>query len=180
MIDGREALMEKDLHESIKSVISSLMNVFEQEAEDENAELINEFCKRFDENEELYMAEIQMTFLNLGNLAAKPWFEKYYTKDNKNKFIIQYIYNGLLNHFVRKTIESKEDSPFVGDKEHFIMRQVQKAVMTGENQSLYATYEGCEKISKERWNDRAYWSPTCFKDTDDVIESFWKWYNVEE
>ena len=82
----------------------------------------------------------------------------------------------MFEHFLRCIIERNEGAPFSGDKISFIIKQVKKAVITGENQGLYADYTGCERIAKECWNEKAYWSPDTFKDTDEVFDAFWKWY----
>ena len=55
---------------------------------------------------------------------------------------------------------------------------VKEAIATGENISLYATYEGCENIPESKWKEQAYWSPKSFKDTNEVMLRFWEWYNV--
>lgn len=172
--------MIKELEHELQNTILALANNFEKEAAERNAELITDLHRRFEENEELYECEMTLAYMHFLDFAAQPWLTKNEVKDKKNKRIIGYIYNGLFTHFVRAVIERKEGGCCSGDKEGFIIRQVKKALITGENQSLYATYEGCERIDKEKWNEKAYWSPTSFKDTDEVIAAFWKWYRVEE
>lgn len=164
---------------SLEKVILALANAITNESTTRNATLVKQLHDCFNKNEALYESEIQLTYLNFTEFAAMPWFAKYEVKDTKNRAIINYIYNGIFLHFVRKMIENNEGITCSGDKEHFVVKKVQKAIMTGENQNLYETYEGCDHIDKSKWNEKAYWSPTSFKDTDEVIDKFWKWYNVE-
>lgn len=177
-----EKTAEKSIEGSEKSleeVILALANSITNEATERNLESIDQLHDYFDKNEALYESKIQLAYLNFTEFAAMPWFAKYEVKNTKNRAIINYIYNGLFPHFVRQIIENNEGVPCSGDKEHFVVKRVQKAIMTGENQSLYATYEGYENIDKSKWNEKAYWSPTSFKDTDEAIDKFWKWYNVK-
>ena len=172
--------MGKELEHELQNTILALANNFEKEAADRNAELIMDLHRRFEENEDLYECEISLAYMHFSSFAAQPWLSKHEIKDRKNKSIIEFMYNGLFTHYIRTVIERKEGSCCSGDKEGFIVRQVKKALITGENQSLHATYEGCERIDKSEWDKKAYWSPTSFKDTDEVIAAFWKWYRVEE
>lgn len=172
-------MTEKSTENSLETVILALANSITNESATRNSELIEQLHDCFNKNEELYESEIQLTYLNFVEFAAMPWLAKYEVKDKKNKTIINYIYNGLFPHFVRNVIENNEGIACSGDKESFIVKKVQKAIMTGENQSLYETYEGHEQVDKSKWNEKAYWSPTSFKDTDEAIDRFWKWYNVE-
>jgi hypothetical protein len=172
--------MSKEIKNQLESVILELANSFTNESATRNAALIDSLHHHFNENEELYESEITLTYLNFVEFAATPWFTKNEVKDEKNKYIINYIYNGIFTHFVRKTIEKNEGTTCSGDKEHFVIKKVKEAIITGENQSLYATYEGCERIDKEKWHEQAYWSPKSFRDTNEVIKKFWKWYRVEE
>lgn len=172
-------MTEKSTENSLETVILALANSITNESATRNSELIEQLHDCFNKNEELYESEIQLTYLNFVEFAAMPWFAKYEVKDKKNKTIINYIYNGIFPHFIRKVIESNEGITCSGDKESFVVKKVQKAIMTGKTQNLYETYEGHEQIDKSKWNEKAYWSPTSFKNTDEVIDRFWKWYNVE-
>ena len=118
--------------------------------------------------------------MNFNIFASMPWKENHEIKDKKNAWIIDDIYNGLLPHFVRKVIEQKEGSSCSGDKESFVIRKIKESIITGENQNLYSDYSGCKQIDKSRWEEKAYWSPTSFKDTDDVIAQFSRWYSLED
>ena len=99
------------------------------------------------------------------------WFAilKILPANNKLKNIAYYIYGQQLPHFVRKVIENREGWPFSGDKEHFVIRKIKEYIITGKNQSLYVESKG----------EQAYWSPKTFKDTDEVLTAFFKWYNID-
>ena len=169
----------KSTENSLETVILALANLITNVSATRNSELIEQLHDCFNKSEELYKSEIQLTYLNFVEFAVMPWFAKYEVKDTKNRAIINYIYNGIFPHFVRKVIENNEGITCSEDKESFTVKKVQKAIMTGKNQNLYETYEGYEQIDKSKWNEKAYWSPTSFIDTDEVIDKFWKWYNVK-
>lgn len=168
-----------NIENSLESIILGLADCIEKESQEKNKNLIDALYNRFNNNESLYECEMHLAYLNFAKFSAMPWISKNGIKETKNKDIISYIYTGLFNHFVRVKIEKAEGSACSGDKEHFTIKQVKKAIMTGENQSLYADYTGCDRIEKERWDNQAYWSPKVFKDTDEVIAEFWKWYRIE-
>ena len=169
---------EQEIKKSLESVMFSLANCFEQESREKNKELLDELRLQFNKNEELYESNIILAFLNLQDFVAKPWLEKNNVNNCKNRSIIGMIYSGLFSHFVRKRIEQEEGWPFSEDKERFIINKVKKSIITGENNSLYATYHGCKTIDESKWSEQAYWSPKTFKDTDEVIEAFLDWYMV--
>lgn len=164
--------MSMDIGNEIEQLILGLADSIEQEAKDNNAEQLNKLRKRFSDNEELYDAEVAVAFGSFEMIAATPFLETHGVTDSRRKSIAHYIYSQQIPHFVRKTIESREGTPFSGDKEHFIIRKLKDYIITGENHSLYATYKD--------ENKQAYWSPKTFKDTDEVLEAFFSWYNVEE
>jgi hypothetical protein len=158
----------------LEDTILSLANFFDKQSDERNAELIKKLHDEFDKNESLYESEITLAFLYFTNFAAMPWFTKNpQVTDGWDKSTIQYIYNGILPHFVRTIIEQNEGTPFSGDKESFILNNIKKAIASGENISLYDTYPNQPE-------KQAYWSPRCFKDTNDAIKQFWDWYNLKE
>lgn len=164
----------------LEQTIQSLALFFENNSKEQNAELIKKLERRFSENEGLYESEITLAYLNFTKFAALPWFNQHpEVTDGWEKSYIECIYNGLLPHFVRKVIEKNEGSVCSGDKEHFIIKKIKESIATGTNISLYQTYEGYESISKDKWAEQAYWSPKCFKDTDDVKKQFKSWYYLE-
>ena len=95
---------------------------------------------------------------------------------NKNTYIIKNIINGNYDHFFRRYIEDKEGSSCSVDKVRFIINKLIKSLIENKNLSLYATYEGCERIDKSEWNEQAYWSPETIKDTDEAFKLFNDWY----
>lgn len=169
-----------DIKNELERTIQSLALSFENNSKEQNKEFIEELDKRFSENESLYESEITLAFLNFTMFASMPWLSRHPEVTNEwEKSYIECIYNGLLPHFVRKVIENNEGSVCSGDKEHFIIKKIKESVATGTNISLYQTYEGCERIDKDKWSEQAYWSPKSFKDTDDVKAKFKEWYYVQ-
>lgn len=163
----------------IEQIILNLSNSFEENSRNENTKLINTLKNRFKNNEELYECEITLAFMNFTDFAALPWLEENPQITNGwDKFYIESIYNGLLSHYLRKVIEKNEGSPFSGDKEHFIIKSLKKAIATGENISLQVFYDEKDGVPVERIGAKAYWSPSSFIDTDDVKAKFKAWYEV--
>ena len=170
---------DKDkIQHSVEQTLLALVTSFEKESEERNSELLGNLLDAYMQNEALYDCEINLAFLNFSRFASFPYKSTHKITDKKNSYIIDLMYNGTFEHFIRRYIENNEGSPCSGDKTHFIIKMVKKAIETGENQDLYRTYEGCEQIPKEDWNKQAYWSPKTIKDTDAVIKMFWDWYNV--
>lgn len=161
-----------DIQNGIEQVILGLADSMEREAKENNAGQLNELRQRFADNEELYDAELAVSFYNFETIAATPFLEAHGVTDSRRMNVARCIYGQQIPHFVRKVIENREGSPCSGDKEHFIIRKLKEYIITGENQSLYATYKDEDR--------QAYWSPKTFKDTDEVLEAFFCWYNVEE
>jgi hypothetical protein len=169
-----------DIKNELEETIQSLALFFENNSKEQNALLIEDLDKKFEKNESLYDSEISLAYLNFTKFAAMPWLNRHPKVTNGwEKYYIECIYNGLLPHFVRKVIEKNEGIVCSGDKEHFIINKIKESVATGENISLYQTYEGCESINKDKWTEQAYWSPKSFKDTDEVKTKFKNWYNIE-
>lgn len=171
--------MAKNVNE-LEKVIMELSMYFDKNAKEKNSELIDSLFEMFKENEEMYETQISLAYLYFTSFAALPWLsENPQVTNGWEKMYIESIYNGQLPHFVRKIIEKNEGSACSGDKEHFVISKIKESVATGKNLSLYATYEGHERIPKEDWDKQAYWSPKSFKDTDEVKARFKAWYNVE-
>lgn len=169
-----------DIKNELEKTIQSLALFFDYNSKEQNAEFIKKLDKRFSDNESLYESEITLAFLNFTKFAAMPWLVRHPgVTDGWEKSYIESIYDGSLPHFVRKIIEKNEGSMCSGDKEHFVIEKIKESVATGKNISLYQTYEGCERIAKDKWGEQAYWSPKSFKDTDEVKTRFKAWYYVE-
>lgn len=169
-----------DIKNELEKTIQSLVLSFENNSKEQNTELIKELDRRFAENESLYESEITLAFLNFTKFAAMPWLARHPEVSNGwEQSYIESVYNGLLPHFIRKVIENNEGTACSGDKERFIIKKIKESVATGTNITLYQTYEGCENISQDKWDEQAFWSPKSFKDTDDVKEQFKAWYHVQ-
>lgn len=174
---GKANMVERELEQTILG----LATAFENEGNGANVGLIQKLYERFDYSEKLYECEMGIAFHDFGRFAAMPWLSKHpHVTNGWDKFYIESIYSGLLSHYVRKIIEKNEGSPCSGDKESFVIAKIKQSIDSGENISLYQTYEGQERIAKDKWNEQAYWSPKSFKDTDDVKAKFKAWYMLEE
>lgn len=168
----------KDIAMTLEETILALVTGIEKESDERNAKLLGDLLDAYCANDRLYECEITMAFLNFTRFASMPYKSCHKILDKKNAAIIDYMYNGMFDHYLRRYIEKNEGHVCSGDKVHFVTEMVKKAIETGENQSLYRTYEGCDRIPKEDWDKQSYWSPKTLKDTDTVIKMFWDWYNV--
>ena len=101
-----------------------------------------------------------------------------------DEFYIESIYNGLFSHWLRRTIDALEGSSCGGDKESFVTSSVVRSIVEKSNISLYVTYGDYGDKYKGRdnidLNKQTFWSPSCFKDTDEVKEAFKRWWRVVE
>lgn len=161
--------MSMDIENGLEQLILEMADSIEQDAKGNNAKHLNELRQRFS-NEELYDAEITVSFNNFQIIAATPFLDAHGVTDNERKNIAYYIYGQQIPYFVRKTIENREGMPFSGDKVHFIIQKLKSYIITGKNQSLYTTYKDN--------NEQACWSPKTFKDTNEVLKAFFNWYNI--
>lgn len=164
--------MSTNMENSIEKIILGLVDSMEQEAKENNAEQLKELQKRFLDNEKLYDAEVAISFCNFETIVATPFLEAHGVTDNRCRNIAHYIYGQQIPHFVRQIIEKREGFQYSADKESFIIQKLKTYIITGENQSLYATYKDAD--------EQAYWLPKTFKDTDELLKAFFRWYNVEE
>lgn len=151
-----------------KKVLSVIKDII---SEEDNVD-ISWLIKIFNESEDLYEAETVYATLNLDTILSAPFKCKYKIKetDELKISILEFIYNGLFEHFLRKIIEKNEGSICSGDKIGFIIKMVKQSLIQGENLSLYQTYKDSPS--------RAYWSPLSFSDTNDAINKFFEWYKV--
>lgn len=161
-----------DYTNEIEKIVIALADNCDVEAKENNSEKLDELRKRYSENEDLYDAETAVSIDNLATILAAPFLESHGVTDRRRRNIACYLYGQQIPHFLDRTIRNREGMPCSADKKYFIIRRLKKYIITGENQSLYAEY-------KDR-PERAYWSPRSFKDTDEVLDAFFKWYNVDE
>lgn len=170
--------------EALTSVINGLFQSIEAENEEKSQNLIDELCKLYEERgDNYYQASMHLEMMRLEELPAKPFLMKHPEITRWDKFYIESIYNGLFSNWIRCVIETKEGSSYSGDKEGFVTRCIVKSIVEQTNISLYRTYgDYGDKYDdgKTDLNRRTYWSPSCFKDTDDVKEQFKKWWRVIE
>lgn len=170
--------MSEDISTNLQSLILGLSFSLEDESNKENKKLIEELKRRYKENEELYMAEVDLAALDFSRIVSIPYLETHEIKDTENSWIIEYLYNGLFSHYITRYLEKNEGSSCSGDKESFIISGILKSIEIGANIALYQTYAGINSIPKENWNERAYWSPATIPDTRTVIKMFSDWLNL--
>lgn len=160
------------MNPGIKKVVDGLVLEMEREAKEGNAGRLDELRKKFSDDEELYDAEMSVSLFDFETIAAAPFLEAHGVTDSRRRSIARYIYGQQIPHFVRRAIVNREGFPYSRDKEDFIIRKLKAYIATGENQSLYDTYRD--------GGGKAYWSPDTFRDTDEVLEAFFRWYNIWE
>lgn len=157
----------------IGSLLVSLSTTLDNMSKKQYEDTINSLKESYANNEELYEIETQIARMRFDEYAALPFREshQFAEKDNSKLAIITYMYNGLLEHYLTACIIKAEGSPCSADKVSFIISRIKKALISGENLSLYEEYGDDSR--------QAYWSPKSFKDTNEAIDRFFKWYKVE-
>lgn len=168
-----------NIEKNIVGVIDALLKSAETEREEfinSNQDFINELQKIKQKQKSNYSFIEYLDifiFSKFNNLISATMS---IPPSNKNTYIIRNIINGNYDHFFRRYIEDKEGSSCSVDKVRFIINKLIKSLIENKNLSLYATYEGCERIDKSEWNEQAYWSPETIKDTDEAFKLFNDWY----
>ena len=168
-----------NIEKNIGKVIGALLKSTETEGEEfinSNQDFINELqkIKQKEKSNYSFIEYLDIfIFSKFNNLISATMS---IPPSNKNTYIIRNIINGNYDHFFRRYIEDKEGSSCSVDKVRFIINKLIKSLIENKNLSLYATYEGCERIDKSEWNEQAYWSPETIKDTDEAFKLFNDWY----
>ena len=160
--------------ENMKNLIENLGDCFYKEKFKQNPLLVKALCNLKSKKDDfLKFFEFKRSAFFAIALSLSEMKElKYHTIANG-------IIEGTFEHFVRTYIERTEGSPCSGDKTSFIVRKVIKSLVEDEDLSLYDTYEGCDNISKDKWNEQAYWSPKTLKSTKDIKALYKKWYYLK-
>lgn len=161
--------------ESIKTVIEALFVGFERETIEGNRDAYEKLKTLYNEKQDRFFDLIEMGFDDFNTLVDAVID----VSDQKNKYILQFINNGIYEHFHKTRIEKLEGSACCADKSSFIKRMTLKALKEGENQSLYDDYTQTNRIKEDK-ERQAYWSPQTVKDTDEAMELFWNWYQLKE
>lgn len=165
---------EKDeLISQLDDIIYGLLDSYKKENEKRLRPLSerteNIFCST---SKKEYLDCIIKKYDDLEKAFAAP----FHLTGSESEYIMKMIINGTYKHFLSLYIKTHEGRCCQMDKVSLIIRKTINALETGENQSLYETYEGYDQIEKERWNDQAYWSPKSIKDTDEAMNLFKQWY----
>jgi hypothetical protein len=161
--------------DQIKTVIDAVLSGFEQGTIQGNHEALIKLKKLHDQNPELFLDNVEMALHNFNTLVHAV----IETKDQKNEYILQFITNGLYEHFHRIRIEKLEGFACCADKSSFIKSMTLKAVKENQNFSLFNDYSHVERITENK-DSQAYWSPKTIQDTDEAIKLFWNWYNLKD
>ena len=161
--------------ESIKTVIEALFVGFERETIEGNRDAYEKLKTLYNEKQDRFFDLIEMGFYDFNTLVDAVID----VSDQKNKYILQFINNGIYEHFHKTRIKKLEGSACCADKSSFIKRMTLKALKEGENQSLYDDYTQTNRIKEDK-ERQAYWSPKTVKDTDEAMELFWNWYQLKE
>ncbi len=173
-----------DIKETITSVMNGLFESIEAENNAKSAILTDRLCELYEEcGDDYYQTSMQLEIMRLIELPAKPFLIKHPEIVRWDQFYIESIYNGLFSHWLRRTIDAIEGPSCGGDKEGFVTRCVIKSIVEQTNIPLYRTYGDYDdkyNDGKTDLNKQTYWSPSCFKDTDEVKEQFKKWWQVLE
>jgi hypothetical protein len=171
------------MENEIEKILVGLVVVADRESEENNRVALENLVNSFNKDEELYEAEVSVASHNFSHLAALPFLRKNPGITGKDRAFAEFLYDGTVLHYLRMKIMNEENFSFSGDKVYFIIRTMKKALAENTNISLYATYGDSpdyEKINPEKRGEQAYWSPSCFKDTDEVKEKFWEWWNMDK
>ena len=134
--------------------------------------------------DDYYQTSMHLEMMRLMELPARPFLMEHQEITGWDEFYIESIYNGLFSHWLRRTIDALEGSSCGGDKESFVTSSVVRSIVEKSNISLYVTYGDYGDKYKGRdnidLNKQTFWSPSCFKDTDEVKEAFKRWWRVVE
>lgn len=160
-----------NLEENIKIVIESFIDGFEQGTVEKNNKAYLKLKELYEKDEQKFLESFDFAIMDLNTLVG----ELITVSDQKNKYLVPYIANGLYDHFFRKLMEKKEGSANCVDKARFIVRMTLKALKENKNLSLYEDYIKCDWVKEEK-EKQAYWSPRTIPDTDTAMKMFWDWY----
>lgn len=174
----------EEIKVALTSVINGLFQSIEADNEEKSQGLIDELCELYEEHgDNYYQTAMHLEMMRLKGLPAKPFLRKHPEVAGWDKFYIESIYNGIFSHWIRRMIVAFEGSPCSADKEDFVTACVVQSIIEQRNISLYRTYgDYGEKYDdgKTELNRQVYWSPSCFKDTDEVKVKFKHWWRVIE
>ncbi|MBV4417179.1 hypothetical protein [Clostridium tyrobutyricum] len=157
--------------EDIKMILNSITDNFSKEIVDENKEEFFRMKTLYESDTSEFFSRLWSARLHL-NTMLKQIIN---IPSQKNMHILEYVINGLYEHFFDTLIEKTEGVSCSSDKSKFITEITLKALKENKNLSLYDDYTNCECI-KENKQDQAYWSPKTIKDTDTAMKMFWDWY----
>lgn len=161
-------LSEKEIKQ-LKKTFISLADAFDNETVEKNKELLDKIKEKFKESK---TSEVDFIFTNfkMFRIDHTTIFKKAVEiPQNKRSWAYNFILNDELVKFVRSAIDVFERPCCGGDKESFVISRCIKAIREDENYILHDEHDFGKGLEK------AYWSPTIFKDTDEVFDLFKKY-----
>lgn len=162
-----------EFKDQLKTTINLLADRFTADNNLEHAEILELLKASYAENPRSFLKALDIGQVNFEMLVS----EVFNLADQRNKYLLKYIVNGLFEHFHKTRIIKVEGMSCSTDKSSYVKRMTLKALQTGENLSLFDDYLNVEQI-KENKEEQAYWSPTSIQDTDEAIKLFWDWYRL--
>lgn len=155
--------IEKD---KLEKSIMFLTDAFDKETIENNIEIFNKIKSEFksyrlDEKDFIFQ-KYEMFVMDYETVFKKAME----VPKNKKSWIYGFILTGEFKDFIRNSIDIYEGPCCGGDKESFIIGKCIKAIREDKNYSLHDEYDFGEGLKK------GYWSPTIFKDTDEVFKLF--------
>lgn len=167
------SLEEQDkILRGVDNIIHDLFASFEKESEDRIASVAealtayyNEFYDDERQDDDYYRTQMQLLISDFVEAPAAPFFDKNHV-EVKDKFVVQSIYNGLLQHFLRYKIEPNEGGSCIGDKIGFITRRLIRSIKEHKNLSLQPTMAVIPTRKYIRIERRMRWfsgHPSCLK-----------------
>jgi hypothetical protein len=165
----------EDTKQSIRVLLEALSNSIDQKNLTENKDLFESLKKLHDKNVYGFL-----DLLEIANTDFEGLIEQVFSiPPQKNRHIIIFIANGLYEHFHETRIKKLEGFPFSADKSRFVKKTTLKALKEKKNLSLFADYTQIKRI-KVNQQKQAFWSPKTIKDTDEAMELFWNWYQLND
>jgi hypothetical protein len=166
--------MSEKFEDKLKTVIQCLSQSITCDVLDNHRETIEKLRALHDENPYRFLELLEHARFEIDTIIENV----FQIPEQKNKYIIKFIANGLYEHFHETRIQKLEGSPCCADKSSFVRDMTLKALKSSQNLSLFADYTNVKEITEHK-ERRAYWSPVSLKDTDEAMQLFWDWYGLK-
>lgn len=160
---------------TLKTVMEAMVSGFDKKTIEENQEAYIKMQKIYTQHPNHFLDIVEVTLNDFTTLVENIID----IPPSEEQYVLEHIISGIYKHFHTQRIEKLEGSACCYDKSSYIEAMTIKALKTQQNLSLYADYKNVEQIKKDK-EKQAYWSPTSVKDTNEAIELFWKWYQLND